>query len=724
MALDGSDTDELIWRLREVRTLAKNVSQSPLSRQDAEVVYRERWIPGIGYCLPVTQFDDKQCEKLMTPFYAAMLPKMGLNRHIPKAIRYGPPKYNGKGLVHLGVHQHEKHLEVFVKALRTLSHFGHVLRTQMDKHQMVIGCQAHFLSLSSEEYSYGEASRIQFLWDQNTKRGITLHLQDAWRQVPRRENDVALMDVICKKVREPEKLRRINDVRLWLRVTFLSDISNLDGNALEKWALYGPPSTDDTLEWPSRRAPLAENMKLWRQSLYETVTAMNGLYPANLGNLIQNQSVPVAEYHGEDDWEKVNAVLASLDEWERSLVGDFSVTKALVYDFTQWVQRGTIYAGSDGSVTEKLGAHGFAITSGVERTAIWGGSAPTAGNKFEMSSLRAEHAGALAIFFVLHALQVVLKMDFSVELWIDNAEVLQRMNQDTVLDFMALDYDMWMASRVWEKRVSFQVEWRKVDSHRERKLKEDPTKVINGNPLAWRLNEAVDQLVGEECVSMRKPGKEVFIPHSTIMVKLNGSMIYGSLYDRITESVHGPVLEEYMCTKYGWTREVLQSIDWDAMETFMNRQSGTRATNIIKLAHDWQNDNHQNSLFYKDKSSMCPACNLAEETHMHFLSCSDPILRRVNQRAWDGLKTVMKKWRTSHFVYRAINAIITAVVCDEDPVRPVLPGTPLGVVVTRAWAEQQSIGWVHLCKGRMSKQWGIAQGLFYGEHPDLKSKQH
>ena len=87
---------------------------------------------------------------------AALLPKMGFNRHIPLKVRYGPPQYNDKGLVHFATHQHGKHLEDFISSLRDNTHLGQALWMEMDKYQMLLGTQEHFLTLDSRDFKYGE----------------------------------------------------------------------------------------------------------------------------------------------------------------------------------------------------------------------------------------------------------------------------------------------------------------------------------------------------------------------------------------------------------------------------------------------------------------------------------------------------------------------------------------------------------------------------------------
>ena len=51
-----------------------------------------------------------------------------------------------KKLAHLAVHQHAKHLEVFVAALRLNNHLSKALRMEMDKYQMLVGTRHHFFN--------------------------------------------------------------------------------------------------------------------------------------------------------------------------------------------------------------------------------------------------------------------------------------------------------------------------------------------------------------------------------------------------------------------------------------------------------------------------------------------------------------------------------------------------------------------------------------------------
>ena len=59
--------------------------------------------------------------------------------------------------------------------------------------------------------------------------------------------------------------------------------------------------------------------------------------------------------------------------------------------------------------------------------------------------------------------------------------------------------------------------------------------------------------------------------------------MHGFIYESLTEHVHGPVLEQYLCNKFHWTKEQFHTIHWEAMEIYVKRVAPTKATNIIKL---------------------------------------------------------------------------------------------------------------------------------------------
>ena len=206
--------------------------------------------------------------------------------------------------------------------------------------------------------------------------------------------------------------------------------------------------------------------------IYKNFTAAEGLYPSNLGPLWETaldiQPVVIEEVS------QVNAMLGSMPSCYKQLVGNFQYTTDMVNDFKRWSSQGVVYAGSDGSIKHNMGAHGFGFTSGMKVTNIWGGAAETSGNAAEITPLRSEHAGSIAIIILLHILQTVTKVKLQVEIWVDNAEVIRRVTATNV-SAVALDYDLFMTTRLWLQKIQYTLKWSKVDSYNDKKLRVDPT---------------------------------------------------------------------------------------------------------------------------------------------------------------------------------------------------------------------------------------------------------
>ena len=93
LALDGGDEAEFSYRLVQTTHLAGKVTSSPCFRYDTDNIYRMIWISSIGYCLPITQFTEQQCDNIQKPGYNVILPRLGFNRHFLRAVIFGPIKY-------------------------------------------------------------------------------------------------------------------------------------------------------------------------------------------------------------------------------------------------------------------------------------------------------------------------------------------------------------------------------------------------------------------------------------------------------------------------------------------------------------------------------------------------------------------------------------------------------------------------------------------------------
>ena len=96
-AANGTYKQEYDTRLEKSWELAGCLLISPLNISLSWQAYYYRWKLAITYCLLITTFTPKECMKIQSPFYNVLLPKLGINRHMPRDLLHGPPQIAGIG---------------------------------------------------------------------------------------------------------------------------------------------------------------------------------------------------------------------------------------------------------------------------------------------------------------------------------------------------------------------------------------------------------------------------------------------------------------------------------------------------------------------------------------------------------------------------------------------------------------------------------------------------
>ena len=90
-----------------------------------------------------------------------------------------------------------------------------------------------------------------------------------------------------------------------------------------------------------------------------------------------------------------------------------------------------------------------------------------------------------------------------------------------------------------------------------------------------------------------------------------------------------------------------------------------------------------------------------------------PLLIKIHHTA--------KVFKTSVYIWKALSKILKALINNEVlpdtlPEAQVIP-KPITYYLQRAWSDQSNIGFHHLLKGRLSKQWAQAQHTAYVLYP-------
>lgn len=113
--MDGTWTDEYKYRLHKDTVLGDTIGSSSISHHQAYMIHSVQYKLAIKYALQHTRFAPRQCDDLQKPVVNAILPKMGFNRKMPRAVVYGPRALGGMEFIHLETEQFALQLRYFRK---------------------------------------------------------------------------------------------------------------------------------------------------------------------------------------------------------------------------------------------------------------------------------------------------------------------------------------------------------------------------------------------------------------------------------------------------------------------------------------------------------------------------------------------------------------------------------------------------------------------------------
>lgn len=102
---DGSNKAETTQLHQISDEVARKITTTILNANDSEMLYKNYYLPRIAYALTVGTQTETQLHSIQSPVTHSILPAMGLNRHMPLEIVFGPKELGGLGLRHLRAEQ-------------------------------------------------------------------------------------------------------------------------------------------------------------------------------------------------------------------------------------------------------------------------------------------------------------------------------------------------------------------------------------------------------------------------------------------------------------------------------------------------------------------------------------------------------------------------------------------------------------------------------------------
>lgn len=123
--MEGTWSFQLQKQKDQMQELACRASDSAMTRYNASLIYQVWYKPALSYPLYHKHFTHPQCNAIQSPFINAILPKMGFNRHMPRAIIFGPSLLGRAALADAKVEQTVNHIPNMIVALQKTQWWEH-----------------------------------------------------------------------------------------------------------------------------------------------------------------------------------------------------------------------------------------------------------------------------------------------------------------------------------------------------------------------------------------------------------------------------------------------------------------------------------------------------------------------------------------------------------------------------------------------------------------------
>jgi hypothetical protein len=275
--------------------LAGRLLTSSLSFDNVRVFYQSIYTPSIRYVLPALSVDETHLEEIETRSLEAILLRQGFNRHFPRRITHGPQARGGLGILDIKTEGDFSQIKEFRHAIYGDSEPGKLMMYSLKYSQMESGLGLHLL-----EDPYVFISWLTPIWHMSLRQflynhDITITLKDCWHVPLCCKHDQYLTEpALSDRSFTYSEYEHINCVRLYLQVATLPDISDGNGQTVNKAIMAGqrPNDRKSPRAWPRQPTVAKSQVNLWGKYLRtHFVTTENLHFRRSLGQWTRDSNL-------------------------------------------------------------------------------------------------------------------------------------------------------------------------------------------------------------------------------------------------------------------------------------------------------------------------------------------------------------------------------------------------------------------------------------------------
>ncbi len=732
----NNNQSEEIKRLRKKsEKILRGITAGQASKFAAGLAENHIYFPAMTYSFPVTMIPDITLKSIQEPATRTFLSLQGINPNFPRSVVYGPIELAGMAKKNLPCEQAVANIFTFLQQNRRKTEPGRATSINLAWVQQEAGTQKRFFEDTSTNLKYVNNGLIPQIRRSLDKAKCKIRSDEP--QTGMRENDSFIMDHMIDRFPKA-KLKIINNWRLYLQIEKVSDIATPDGKRIHscwyqrfedrvskstiRWPAQTPPATKYWTVWLAALKILAENqvlrtkLKNWTKARGETERkyekyidpSTNRVYEIRANETLVHETVlndrrtlQLLEANPTDQVPTAIQPATCITNWTVKPPSDYCYAQPMGNHEPEW--RKNLLHGEIKEISENhkqiiRDERNFKIASFAHKKEQWayGWCIETSDGSIEDYGITPNHPnkgkftsfayGILAAASIIASTKNENLIECNIEIKSECAMVAKRLEMLSWTpapiniamkpgsDVAIAAINILRPAKIWCTR---HVGEENVPSPRCIRIaveKSQHPRIDNSEPTQYKLI---------------KPGGPYIL--------MNNQVITSGIKEAIRREIGRQNLETYIMKKNRWNQYTFNLVDWKNHKTAMRKLPKTDRRIIIRFIHRWMPTGAYVKRQANDHDARCPLCLGRNEGTNHFLQCRhatiiekrDEMLKKL-KKLTDDAGFPRLKWLTEAILLWTRNS---------NP-----PTLPLTHPHRQIHAEQQSIGWHNLTRGRMPKK--------------------
>jgi hypothetical protein len=751
----GNMDEQFAWMKEKAESWADKIRTGHLPRHLTWMAWTTTILKTLEYPLPVTTLSKKQCDKITSILANTALPRCGFMRSFPRALMHAPLAVGGLNVPNLYTEQGIGHITRLIRYSQSRHHStGKLLRFTCEAFKLQMGCNGNIFSFPTMLSTLATNSWIKSTWEFAQENQITI-MDDIPDLQPLRIGDRLIIPTLAILGFSAPDLALINQCRLFLQVSWISECVTADGQRLERRAFQFPYHLDyiPYYHYPEQHCPANRSWQLWTQA-FKLLCGNNGRLQDRLGPWLDKERIRwwfdpptdrlyeisneiILEYRsirgkthsassrfspiGTTTRIPATACPASAFKNHQTAcvtgTGLLATTETRVapFDDIQWILErnqnpedfyqkirngeGDIRGVSDGSFKNSHGTAAWIIKIGVNSFITGGTIVP--GPPEIQCAYRSELTGLYGIACTIWSLEQSHGLISTITVGCDGLSALQQVNK--ISDFIDPNmphFDLILATRQMISRTHWSWEWTHVKGH------QDSTTAIEDLNEWSRLNIQMDTEAKRLWKDTEDSQIDPTIPGEPWRVSIMGKKIITSMRDKLRETINTADALTHWDKKQRFREGKADCIDWLAFGAAMKAETLGRRRWVSKTVSGFCATGRMMFRRKEWDSDKCPRCRQPNENTDHVWKC-----KQDTESLWNKSMETLKQWLLLNKTHPEIASLIInhlqAWRRDDGFPQVKIPWAK------PAFEAQTGIGWKNFFEGMMSQEWQEVQKFYF-----------